>query len=287
MNTFYDISAKIDQATVELLTAVDAVLKDIGVSFFLVGARARDIVLTSIFNIPIVRATLDYDFAVSIADWNKYEEIVDSFVQTGTFQRDPHVAHRLIHGKIGKVDFVPFGRIRNPDGEVRWPPDFLTVFKTSGFQEAYDTAITVRLRAVPPLDFKVCSPAGLAILKVLAWSGRMDPLDKRKDAEDLGTIMYHYADIIGVDGVDADLMGDDFDYELAGARMLGRHIAKIAHPDTFGRLLHILLPETGSDGYRLAQDLISVIAYEDDPAAFGKAMRLLQAMVQGLQEQAK
>jgi predicted nucleotidyltransferase len=282
MNTFYDISAKIDQPALELIATVATVLRDMGISFFLVGARARDIVLKSIFNKDVRRMTSDYDFAICVASWDKYEEIVNCLVQTGAFQRDVHVAHRLHHDRHGWIDFVPFGPIRNPDGEVRWPPDFLTVFKTSGFQEAYDAAITVRLRAVPPLDLKVCSPAGLAILKVFAWSEGGNSAGKH--AEDLSLIMPNYLDIVDPD---PDIAGDDeFDYELSGARMLGRDMGNIADPDTAQRLLDVLLPETEFDGYRLAQDLMSLRAYEGDTDDFGKAKRLLQAMVQGIQDKA-
>lgn len=42
--------------------------------------------------------------------------------------------------------------------------------------------------------------------------------------------------------------GSDFDYDLAGAHMLGRDLAQICDPDTRERILAILESELASDG---------------------------------------
>lgn len=99
---------------------------------------------------------------------------------------------------------------------------------TVGFREAYANAIDVRL--ADDLVVKVASLAGLALLKIVAWSDRRF----ERDAQDFGLIMRNYLDAGNRDrlysehGDCADLLNDEnFDYDKASARVLGRDIARI------------------------------------------------------------
>lgn len=69
---------------------------------------------------------------------------------------------------------------------------------------------------------------GLCLLKLLAWSGRLEWLGK--DIEDIYFILRHYFEISG----DAlyeqpydDLLIEEFDPTIAAARMLRRQIAEV------------------------------------------------------------
>ena len=59
----------VDPATVAMLHVVDAAMVELGMPYFIAGATARDILLTHVFGIPTIRATLDVDLAVAVENW--------------------------------------------------------------------------------------------------------------------------------------------------------------------------------------------------------------------------
>ncbi len=77
------------------------------------------------------------------------------------------------------------------------------------------------------------------------------------------------------------LKADEFDYERAGARLLGRDIASLAAQETKQVLMDILAQETGGgDDSRL------VVAMTGGPysESFDENLRLLKALEEGLVE---
>ena len=88
----------------------------------------------------------------------------------------------------------------------------------------------MEIRLAPDLIVRVASLAGLALLKIIVWSDRRF----ERDAQDLGVIMRHYLDAgnqerLYTDGGDSFdlLLDDDFDYEAANARILGRDVGRL------------------------------------------------------------
>ncbi|MBW2653158.1 MAG: hypothetical protein JRC57_08775, partial [Deltaproteobacteria bacterium] len=77
-----------------------------------------------------------------------------------------------------------------------------------------------------------------------------------------------------------DLVGEDFDYTRASARLLGRDIATIANPKTTETVLEILNRETGEqDRYRLVEDMLrSGSPFNDD---FDEKLQLLEELKSG------
>ena len=57
-----DLSEKIDGFTIELFERISEVAESLKVPFFVVGAMARDIILTHGYGIETGRATQDIDF---------------------------------------------------------------------------------------------------------------------------------------------------------------------------------------------------------------------------------
>jgi predicted nucleotidyltransferase len=60
---------RLDPITLEILRRVDAVARDLAVDYFVVGAMARDILLTGVFGLSAGRATRDVDLAVAMPGW--------------------------------------------------------------------------------------------------------------------------------------------------------------------------------------------------------------------------
>jgi predicted nucleotidyltransferase len=128
-----------------------------------------------------------------------------------------------------------------------------------GFKEAYEYSITVRLSSDPELDIKLPTLPGLALMKVISWKEKYP--ERKRDAEDLLLIMQKYEYAGNFDRLYAeeqDLLQEEiFDTRLAGIRLLGRDMARIADPDTLRTVKTILDSETGErPRYRLVADMI-------------------------------
>jgi predicted nucleotidyltransferase len=161
-----DLSGKIDPPTVELCEALDAVANAIGVPFCLVGATARSIIMETGFRIRSARATKDVDIALQVSGWDEFDRLKQALLDSGRFS-DARETQRLIFRNELPVDIIPFGGISDPDGNISWPPDHDFIMSTAGFEEAFQAAQLVRVRAHPTLDIRVASLAGLAILKII------------------------------------------------------------------------------------------------------------------------
>lgn len=134
---------------------------------------------------------------------------------------------RLVHESDLLIDLVPFGGLEEVRGQISWPPDFSIVMSTVGFREAYDHSREVRI--TDDLIVRVASLSGLAMMKIVAWDERRF----ERDAQDLGLIMRHYLAagnedrIYSEQGDCFDLLNEEFDYNKASARILGRDIGRL------------------------------------------------------------
>jgi predicted nucleotidyltransferase len=83
------------------------------------------------------------------------------------------------------------------------------------------------------------------------------------------------------DGEDSDILeGDDADYELMSARLLGRDVATIITPESKEYILKILNEETGEQGhYKLAADMRQSPLYSSND--FDANLNLLEAFKKG------
>lgn len=84
----------VDPLAIAILKQVDPVARALGIEYLVTGATARDILL----------------------------------VETGAFEPDQRVIHRLFHlpgkGRRGyPIDLIPFGGIEDPAATIAWPPD--------------------------------------------------------------------------------------------------------------------------------------------------------------------
>ena len=135
---------------------------------------------------------------------------------------------------------VAFGGVERPRNEIAWPPDGSVVMNVAGFDEALSSAVAVELE--PGFVVRVASLPGLAILKLLAWADR--GAGDRRDAIDFGAILQRYADTGNGDrlyGTEIQVLVDtNYDFDLAGARLLGADAGRIATPATRRKVLALL-----------------------------------------------
>ena len=279
-----DLSGKIDLPLVEVFEAISGVAAARGIRYFVVGATARDMILTHGHGIAIKRATADVDLGVEVADWEEFRALKEELAATGHFTITQS-GQRLLYKHDLPVDIVPFGPLEHANKEISWPPDHSVRMNVLGFEDAYRNAQTVRLRAEPTLDIPFATPAGLAVLKIIAWHDRSP--QGSKDAGDLAFLMRNYLDAGNQERLadeHPDLLDDeDFDYEQASARLLGRDMAKVMSPETGKVVLEILDRQTDNPKrYRLVEDMMD--NYGVSGGAFEECLGLLEGLKAGIRE---
>ena len=281
-NISFNLSGKLDSSLVEVLREVNQVATALGIRFFVVGAMARDIVLEFCHAIRSPRGTRDLDIGVEVTGWADFQRLSDGLVATGKF-----IATResqTFRAGVFRVDIVPFGGISKGGGRISWPPEHEVSMSTMGFEEAYASAMTLRLSDQPVLDVKVPTIPGLALMKVISWHDRYP--ERPKDAEDLLFLMDHYAEAGNEDRLfereNKILETEGFDFAMAGIRLLGRDMAGTANDKTGAAVASIFKNEIGEqDQYRLVTDMIKGARMFNE---FNETLEKLKKLAEGFNE---
>lgn len=260
----------------QVIAEVQAVADALGVRPLIVGAFARDLHLVHAHQIPVVRQTEDIDLALALDDWTAFEQLRTKLVASGRFAETTS-AHRLRYGAL-PIDLVPFGLVERADRTIAWPPQGDVVMDAFGFQESQRVAIDALLPA--GVRARVVTLPALALLKLVCWQDRHVRWP-RKDASDLQLIIASYLQA----GNEARLWDefvhwtqeDDFDYDAAGARMLGQDIASLL--DAGGRTRLTALLEAQSQ-----VEAPGTLPFEMNSHRPERATHMLSSMLQGLGE---
>lgn len=242
-----DISETIEPAIGTVVADLAQLADRSDIEFLVVGAMARDMILDCGFGIPVGRATRDIDFGIRVADWDEFERLVQ-LLKNNNWHCPDKQQHRFVHECGIPIDLIPFGAIESDEGEVRWPPHFNEALSVIGFADAYADSWQIRIRQAPSLDVQVASPAGQALLKLVAWRDRGFVRGGR-DATDLRLLMERYLDLDNVARVAEDYtdwLDDDFDYALVGAKLLGADVIQCisnTQSDVFVTVVAALSPK--------------------------------------------
>jgi predicted nucleotidyltransferase len=268
----------VDPIVIAILRNVAEEARSEGIPYMLVGATARDILLTHVFGLATRRATYDVDFAIAVRDWHQFDTMKKRLVARGTFRPGGAAQQRLYyHGLDGDLDYpldlVPFGGIAQGSNEIAWPPDMKTVMNIAGYDDVLAAAELVTF--APGFDGKVVSLAGLAILKLVAWSDR--GRDNPKDAHDLIHLINSYAEAGNFDRIyeeEGIIEAGNYDSDLAGAYLLGQDIKRVASTPTRNLLTDII----ARDFDKLATEMVKPIRYfENAEQRVASRLRLLQS----------
>jgi len=278
----YNLARKLDSSLVEVLQVVNQVVTTLGIRYFVVGAMARDIVFEYCYAIRPARGTRDLDIGVDVSGWKEFQRLSDELVATGKFAstREP----QAFRAGLYRVDIVPFGGITGGQGKISWPPEFEVIMSTMGFEEAYESAMILRLSEQPVLEVKVPTIPGMSLMKVISWHDRYP--ERPKDAEDLLFLMDHYAEAGNEERLYGEenelLQSEGFDDVMAGIRLLGRDMAAIASILTGEAIASILEKEIGEQNqYRLLRDIMKETRIFDKS---GEALKKLKKLAQGFDE---
>jgi predicted nucleotidyltransferase len=250
-----DEGRPLDLATLHILSAVNLVAAELKLPYILVGATARDLLLSHVFGFHVSRATVDVDFAFMVDSWERFRKLKAALLASGHFQ-ESRVEHRIYLRTSSRtepipVDLIPFGKLAEA-GALRWPPAGETVMTVDGFDDALAAAIQVRINE--DLIIPVASLAGIAVLKLFAWHDRQT---SGKDAIDLYLLLTNYADAGNEDRLYDQqpefLERVNHDVELAGAALLAADVRQVCSPGTLQKLRELLATPVLVD--RLAEQI--------------------------------
>jgi predicted nucleotidyltransferase len=274
----------IGELTVEIVREINAVSKALGLELLLVGAQAKVILLENIHGLNPGRATGDIDFAFAIESWDQFNQIKQSLIDTGKFKELPKVKQRLVYqsslieqGFV--VDIIPFGKVQDENNMIAWPPELDVVMSVSGYQEALESALLVALDT--DLTIKVVSLAGLAILKIFAWSER-GTVTENKDALDLLTLLRTYHEAGNADRIyevpEPEVLEIiNYNPELMGAWLLGYDASAIADKSTIETIAGLIERKKENLILQMAKSLLG------NENALSDAEALLSCFTKGLQ----
>jgi predicted nucleotidyltransferase len=277
-----DISGKISPEFVAVYRTVSVAAEALGIPYVVVGAAARDLVLHYGYGARITRATVDVDFGIQVPDPATYEELRRR-LELGGF-KTTKTAHRLSSEDGTIIDIVPFGQIAGKDGHVLLPPEETHKLNVIGFQEACANADLVTVQTKPKVTIPVASPAGLVLLKLVAWTDR-EAGTRKKDAADLAYLMENYELIPAVSnalyGAEVEVLkAYDWDISLGGAHLLGNAAASIASRESKSVISNLFNDKI--KGWALESLRYEMCRSQNDESELERKSALLDAFINGV-----
>jgi len=262
----------------QTLAAVGSVAEALGVKTLIAGAFARDLHTMYAHDLPAERRTEDLDIALAVASWGVFQTLRDRLIGSGSFLTTPRL-HRLRHIGELSVDLIPFGGVETRHRHIHWPPGGESRMDVFGFQEALASATVVLLPDA--VQARVASVPALVLLKLAAWQDRHHR-SPRKDGQDLWLLIANYLQL----GNEQRLWGEfvawtdeeRFDYEEAGARMVGTDLARLLDAEGRRKILAIL-------GDQTRDEVPGLLPVEMNPTQPKRARTLLASVLRGLAEQ--
>ena len=210
----------------ELLEKLTSFFDSIESEFYVIGATARDMILSGIHKQVSARKTNDLDIAIAIPDWSKFQDISERLCKIKGFEKSMMQAQRFFYKTHYQFDIVPFGEIAQADKMIYWPPEDSPAMSVSGFTDVVKHALEISVD--DSFVIHVATLPGIFILKLNAWSNRN--IETNRDADDMAFIISIYLEINEQRAVDEnyDLYeDDDFTTFNAGAALLGRDMKAI------------------------------------------------------------
>jgi predicted nucleotidyltransferase len=230
----------LDPASLDILRAVSSSAQALDVPVMLVGATARDIMLTFLHGIPSRRATEDMDFALAVPTWEAFDNVTGALTRDARFVMGKAKTNRIhFHYSQGapprNVDVIPYGA--GVGGDIfRWAKNDHFEMSVTGYEDAAKAAES--LGFATNLSFNVVTIPGLTLLKFFAWLDRRTATSR--DAFDLALMLHTYSEAGNHDRLFGEeiktLEMVEFDLGQASPRLLGRDVAHLCSAPTFERL---------------------------------------------------
>lgn len=210
----------------EVYQILEIVFASYGISYYLIGANARDVALYKAGAKP-TRGTADIDFAVMVPDHASFEALKTALKQQGFEDTKRQMPYRLFHTKSKTViDLLPYGQIAQ-DYTVSFTERQVELSTVGMTEVASATEVFEH-----PQGFSIpVSPShGLVILKLIAWSEKPA---RTKDLGDIAALLetawpLYEPELFMEDSAHADLFdAEDFETSTAAAQVMGRKMQEV------------------------------------------------------------
>lgn len=225
-----------------ILTELTHYFKETGISFFIIGATARDIIM-ALHDEKSGRLTYDLDIAIAIDDWPQWAMVEAGILGLENFTKDEHQQQRFLYKNDFSLDIVPFGNISNQNYKIFWPPDENFAMSVLGFSAAETATLSVVIDK--EIEIKIVNLCGIFLLKLVAWKDRHPK--SNKDADDIGFILSNYLEIHRSSSLEyyEEVYSENHTIFTGGATLLGIHLAEMLdkQPDTKELIAEILSQE--------------------------------------------
>lgn len=243
----------------EIFQALERGFFKFEIDYYLVGATARDVWMKGLHDLPPKRATRDIDYGIMIKDSDIFDDLKSYLINEEEFTPAQGNEFVLIWKDQTQVDLIPFGELER-EGIVKVKGTGFTNMNVEGFKEVYEQAS----EEIETEDqrFRVCTLAGIVILKLIAWDDR--PEMRRDDIGDIAEIIKNYFHLKDEEIFEhhSDLFSDEIELEEIAAQFLGREIGRIisGNPTLIDRVKSIL--ENGLAEHNNLADLLAIESYE-------------------------
>lgn len=276
------------QQHTEAFRVLVSIFQSFGLPYFLIGGQARDLLLSRM-QIPTYAYTKDIDFAVMVQDMGQYEQLRDQLLASG-FEPTKVAQYRLVWAASHTVvDVMPFGELAE-SGIVHFPPPGFDL-SVRGLKEILRTLELIPIDAAETIRIPVAPLQGIFLLKVIAWSER--PEHRMKDLDDMERIIHHYWDFCEREVFDTELHmdlfefeGEDADTQIWGARVLGRHLARMlaGSPGLRDEVIELLAKQ--ADTHQKVGPLLLKFSrsLESDTRDISLGKRMLDHLIAGLRD---
>jgi predicted nucleotidyltransferase len=260
----------------EVYTILEKVFAEYGITYYLVGANARDVQLYKA-GIKPSRGTADIDFAIMVPDFDVYDEIFDKLCSLGF--KKANERYRLYFEKSNTaIDLMPYGKI-----EQNYTVTFLerdTTLSVLGFTEVGHSAEIFQGEGY---SIPVTPVEGILILKLVSWSDK--PEWRSKDIEDISFLLRHAWEIYEEEAYrnHLDLFDDSFEQMLVAARIIGRKMGPIlAQNETLQERIVSLLENIVKEKDKAQQPELSVAAHLDKSVE--EVQEIIRSILSGIND---
>jgi len=224
-----------------ILLELTAYFQKAGISFFVIGATARDIVM-ELHDQQSGRLTHDLDIAITVNNWEQWQKVVEELISLENFTKDKDQKQRFIYQGKFELDIVPFGDIMKQDSKIFWPPDEDFAMSVLGFDAAEEASLKVKVDQ--EIEIQIASLSGIFLLKITAWKDRNHK--SNKDADDIGFILENYLSINDQRAAEnhyEEVYDEHQTIITGGATLLGMDVSEILkeYPDDLTTIKQILI----------------------------------------------
>jgi len=241
MTICYKLSNSLSPDRLEMLVRFRRIAEEQNVQFLLVGATVQQLILTCHYAIDERRKTYDLDFGVMLPDWGCYERLAHALETSGGFQQNMDRPHEFHDGTGNRIDLVPFGAIGQGNA-IAWPPERASIMNIVGYEDVFRAAVEIDFGQ--DIRIRSASLPGIVLLKLFAWNDR--PYERTKDIQDIWLLLENYYQAgevemrLHTEHPDLLKLPTEKFCDLAGARILGRDLAKLCSPSTHANLKVLL-----------------------------------------------